>query len=63
MQDYPGSSKIHELNLEHNDPRPKWIKQEVRNFFVHKFTEAKKKKEFNDHLTSILNLKLSDPNT
>lgn len=57
---YPGSSKIHEIETEHNDPRPKWVKQEIKNFFIHKFAEIRKKREFNETINSVLGEKLTN---
>jgi len=33
FKDYKGTAKIHELDLDHNDPRPKWLKHEIKAFF------------------------------
>jgi len=57
---YPGHSKIHEIETEHNDPRPKSIKNEIKNFFIHKFAEVRKKREFNDTINSVLEEKLTN---
>ena len=58
FKDYTGPAKIHELEIDHNDPRPKWIKQEIKTFFLHKFTEAKKKKELSSQLSEVLKSKI-----